>query len=113
MNKDDPANFKNQVNNLKEREEPFFEKSIICTINSLIEILDLPYSKIKSPNRDLIGIKILELSKGKNFPSMVIYQSFLLQYLVLKLCPDDRSLERVLKLAIEKYRHYLESGEFT
>jgi len=113
MVKNKVTEFKNQVDNIKVDRPPFLEESVICGINSLIEVLELPHSKIKSINSDLIGIKLLEISKGKKFRSTVIYQSFLLQYLILKLCPDDRSLEMVLNLAMEKYQHFLKTGKIT
>lgn len=113
MNKDNPAKVKNEADNRKDVQEPQIEKNVICTINSLIEVLDLPYSKIKSLNPDLIGIKILELSKGKKFNSTIIYQRFLLQYLILKLCPDASALEMVLSLAKKKHQHLLKTGELT
>lgn len=112
MNKDN-SELRNTVDNKKELHEAQLEKNVICTINSLIEVLDLPYSKIKSLNPDLIGIKILELSKGKKFNSTIIYQRFLLQYLILKLCPDARAAEMVHDLAKKKHQHLLKTGELT
>jgi hypothetical protein len=112
MTKDNPE-FKNTLDHGEVVQEAQLEKNVICTINSLIEVLDLPYSKIRSLNPDLIGIKILELSKGKKFNSMIIYQRFLLQYLVLKLCPDARAAEMVHDLAKKKHQHLVKTGELT
>jgi hypothetical protein len=109
----DNLEFKDKADNRKEVQEDQLEKNVICTINSLIEVLDLPYSKIKSLNPDLIGIKILEMSKGKKFNATIIYQRYLLKYLILKLCPDARALEMVHNLAKEKHQHLLETGELT
>jgi hypothetical protein len=46
---------------------PFIEELILCGINSLIEVLELPVEKLARPSTPSIASKLLELSGDKRY----------------------------------------------
>jgi hypothetical protein len=95
---------------LKFDDSPFIQERTACGINALIEVLELPVSKISSAyDTAVIGFKLREISGEKIEYQTVDGQSIQLQFVIRRICPDEETVDRVMELCEEKFLHYIKT----
>lgn len=82
---------------------PFIEELILCGINSLIEVMELPVGKLVQATTPSIASKLLELSGDKEVWLNPEDQLVQLQYIINKLCGDKPTIEKVMNLSEQKF----------
>ena len=94
-------------NYLKFDRSPFIRERTACRINAMIETLELPVSPLTGEiNSFTIGSKLMEITGDKTFYQTDEAQSIQLQFALLRICPDEESIQRILELSEEKFYNY-------
>ena len=88
-------------------EFPFIQELILCGINALIEVLELPVEKLALANTTSIAGKLLELSDDKEAWLTSEGQLVQLQCIINKMCDDKPMLEKVMTLSERKFDSFL------
>lgn len=93
---------------------PFIEDRLICGINALIDVLDLPHEKLKRVDREEVAALLSSLSQTDSTKYVsLISQSVKFQVLLEVLCADNEELiERVFNVCEEKFQHFLTTGNY-
>lgn len=86
---------------------PFIQELILCGINALIEVLELPVEKLILANTAAIARKLLEISGDKEAWLTSEGQLLHLQCIITKLCEDRSILNRVMTLSEQKFDSFL------
>jgi hypothetical protein len=93
---------------------PYIQERTACGINALIEVLDLPVSKLNNEvlNTSVIGNKLREITGDKATYVTVDGQCIHLQLIIRRLCPDEATVEKVMELCEEKFLLYSKTRSF-
>jgi hypothetical protein len=95
---------------LKFDDSPFIQERTACGINALIEVLELPVSKIGEViTTTVIGCKLREITGERLEFQTVDGQSIQLQFVIRRICPDEETVDRVMELCEEKFIHYIKT----
>jgi hypothetical protein len=88
-------------------EFPFIQELIVCGINALIEVKELPVEKLRLSNTIAIAGKLLELSMENETWLTSEDQLIHLQYIINKVCDDKLMLQKVMTLCEQKFDFFL------
>ena len=89
-------------------EPPFLQSRVVCGINALIEVLELPSAKLLRLNTFDIANKLIELSlfEKRRFTDVKSF-SIQLQHIINTRCPNQETVEKVMAQCEEKFSHLL------
>ncbi len=94
---------KSPGNNLKFDRSPIIRERTACRINAMIEVLELPVAPLTGElNSVTIGNKLMEITGEEILYQTVEAQSVQLQFALLRICPDEEPIQRILELAEKK-----------
>jgi hypothetical protein len=96
-----------EAETLRLDEFPFIQDLIVCGINALIEVMELPVEKLTLANTTAIARKLLELSDEKETSLTSEGQLVQLQYIIYKMCEDKLMLQKIMTLSEQKFDLFL------
>ncbi len=97
--------------NTEPEEAPFLQERIICRINALIEVMNLPAEKLREINTTSTADKLQELSGGTTTCVTSQGQYFMLNFIIHRMCDNETSIGKVKSLGEEKLKYFLETQE--
>ncbi len=87
----------------------FIQERIVCRINALIEVMNLPAESLNVSDNIAIAKKLQELSKDKTLCLSPLSQDFQLNFIINRMCENSSELEKVLAIGEQKYEEFLKA----
>ncbi len=94
---------------LQSSEMPFIRERMVCRTNALIEVLKLPFEKLKEAGSVLIATKLLEISDNKTLWLSSSAQNMQLNLTIFRMCEDESAVEKVMMRAEQKFDYFIKT----